>query len=138
VEPTALVKAFHLDLWGNTDPTVIDRYMVPDTRIAMTGSEGSTIEVMRDDVERYFGAFTDVATEIIELIGDYDQVVLWWRTSGTHTGRYGEIAPEPTGRRITMEGVDFYRVADDKITEIRSFWDAASVYRQFDLLANGL
>ena len=37
-----------------------------------------------------------------------------------------------------MEGVDFYRAADDKITEIRTFWDAASVYRQFNLLADGL
>ena len=138
MNPTALVKAFHLELWGNADPSAVGRYMAPDVRVAMTGSEGSTIEVMIDDVERYFGAFTDVATEIIELMGDGDQVVLWWRTSGNHTGPYGEIAPEPTGRRITMEGVDFYRVADDTITEVRSFWDAASVYRQFNLLADGL
>jgi ketosteroid isomerase-like protein len=37
-----------------------------------------------------------------------------------------------------MEGVDFYTVTDGRITEVRSFWDAAEVYRQFGLLPDGL
>ena len=37
-----------------------------------------------------------------------------------------------------MEGVDFLTVADGKIVDVRSFWDAAAVYRQFGLLADGL
>jgi len=37
-----------------------------------------------------------------------------------------------------MEGVDFFRIAAGKIVEVRSFWDAAEVYRQFGLLADGL
>ena len=138
MNPTDLVEAFHLELWGSADPSALDRYVAPDARTVMTGSEGSTIEVMRADIGRYFGAFEDVSTEIVELVGSGDRVVLWWRTKGTHTGPYGDIAPEPTGRRITMEGVDFYRVAGNRITEVRSFWDAAAVYRQFGLLPDHL
>lgn len=37
-----------------------------------------------------------------------------------------------------MEGVDFYRVAGIRISEVRSLWDAAGVYRQFGLLADHL
>ena len=128
----------HLELWGECDPTAIDRYISPDARTLMTGFEGSTVDVMREDVERYQGAFDDVETEIVDLIDAGAKVVLWWRTVGTHTGPYGDIAPQPTGKRITMEGVDIYQVADDKIIEVRSFWDAAEVYRQFGLLAEGL
>ena len=138
MNPTDLVEAFHLELWGNADATALDRYVAPDARTVMTGSEGSTIEVMRADIARYFGAFVDVSTEIVELVGAGERVVLWWRTTGTHTGPYGDIAPEPTGRRITMEGVDFYRVAGNRISEVRSFWDAAGVYRQFGLLPDNL
>ena len=65
-------------------------------------------------------------------------MVLWWRTAGTHTGPYGDITPEPTGKTITMEGVDLYRVHAGKVVEVRSFWDAAEVYRQLDLLPDGL
>jgi predicted ester cyclase len=138
MNPTDLVKAFRQELWGGADPTAIDRYVAPDARIVMSGSDGSTIEVMRADVARYFGAFENVWTEIVELVAAGDQVVLWWRTKGTHTGPYGDIAPEPTGLTVTMEGVDFYRVGGNYICEVRSFWDAAAVYRQFGLLADHL
>jgi predicted ester cyclase len=138
MKPTDLVEKFHEELWGGADPTALDRYVAPDARTVMTGFEGSTIDVMREDVERYFGAFVDVSTEIVELLGTGDQVVLWWRTTGTHTGPYGDIAPEPTGLSITMEGVDFYRVTGDRISDVRSFWDAAAVYRQFGLLPDHL
>ena len=138
LSPAELVHTMHLELWGNSDPTAIDRYIAPDARTIMTGFEGSTVEVMREDVERYQGAFDDVETEVVELIDAGDKVVLWWRTVGTHTGPYGDIAPEPTGKRITMEGVDIFKVTDGKVVEVRSFWDAAEVYRQFGLLAEGL
>lgn len=136
--PTELVRLLHVELWGNGDTTAIDRYVAPDARTVMTGFEGSTVDVLREDVDRYLGAFTDVATEILDLIAQDDRVMLWWQTSGTHTGPYGDIAPEPTGNRITMEGVDLYVVADERVVEVRSFWDAAAVYRQFGLLADGL
>lgn len=47
---------------------------------------------------------------------------MWWRTVGTHSGPYGDIAPMPTGKRITMEGVDFFTVAGDRIVGLRSVW----------------
>lgn len=136
--PAELVRAMHLELWGDSDPSAIDRYVSADARTIMTGFEGSTVDVMREDVERYQGAFEDVETSIVELIEAGDKVVLWWRTIGTHTGSYGDIAPQPTGKRITMEGVDIYTVANGKVDEVRSFWDAAAVYRQFGLLDEGL
>ncbi len=136
--PTELISTFHHELWGAGDRTALDRYVAPDAVTVMTGFEGSTVDVMREDVDRYFGAFDDVSTEILELFGSDDRVVMWWRTFGTHTGPYGDIAPEPTGERIMMEGVDVFRVRDGVVTEVRSFWDAAEVYRQFGLLAEGL
>lgn len=138
MDPTELVRQFHLQLWSRGDVAAIDRYVDPGAVTAMTGFDGSTVEVMREDVDRYTKAFDDVSTEIVDLIGQGDRVVMWWRTVGTHVGPYGDIAPEPTGMRITMEGVDFFTVADDRIVAIRSFWDAAEVYRQFGLLAEGL
>jgi predicted ester cyclase len=133
-----VVTAFHRRLWGEGDIAVIDELVDPNAVTVMTGFEGSTVDVLREDVDRYVAAFNDVRTEVVDLIASGDRVALWWRTTGTHVGPYGDIAPEPTGRPITMEGVDFYRVAAGRIVEVRSSWDAAAVYRQFDLLADGL
>jgi predicted ester cyclase len=133
-----LVRSFHQELWGAGDVSAIDRYVAPGAVVEMTGSEGATVEVLRADVERYVAAFDQVTTEILDLVAHSDRVALWWRTSGRHVGPYGDIAPEPTGARITMEGVDFMTVADHHIVAMRSFWDAAAVYRQFGLLPSGL
>jgi predicted ester cyclase len=118
--------------------SAIDELVDPAAVTMMTGFQGSTVEVMRDDVTRYLGAFNDVSTDIVDLIAEGDRVVMWWRTVGSHVGPYGDIAPTPTGKQITMEGVDLFRVADQRIVEVRSFWDAAEVYRQFGLLPEGL
>lgn len=133
-----LVRAFHLRLWGSGDRTAIDDYVHSSAVTSMTGFEGSSAEVIAEDFDRYRGAFEDIATEIVDLLGADDRVALSWRTAGTHVGPYGDIAPVATGKRITMEGVDFFRIVDAKVVEIRSFWDAAAVYRQFGLLADGL
>jgi predicted ester cyclase len=133
-----LIRRFHHELWGAGDVSAIDRYVSPDAVTAMTGFEGSTVDVLRADVERYIGAFDEVTTEIVELVAHDDRAAVWWRTSGRHVGAYGDVAPEPTGRRITMEGVDFLTVAGDRIVAMRSFWDAAELYRQFGLLREGL
>ena len=133
-----IVRDFHLRLWADGDLGAIATFVDPSAHAAMTGFEGSSVDVIREDVERYRAGFTDVTTEIVELLGDGDQVAMWWRTVGTHSGPYGDIAPVATGKRITMEGVDFFTVAGDRIVGLRSFWDAAEVYRQFGLLADGL
>jgi steroid delta-isomerase-like uncharacterized protein len=138
MDATTTVTSFHQRLWGDGDLAAIDEFVHPDAVTEMTGFSGSTVDVLREDVERYVGAFTDVSTEILRTITQGDQVAMWWRTTGTHVGPYGDIAPEPTGKPITMEGVDFLTVTDGRITEVRSFWDAAEVYRQFGLLPDGL
>jgi len=136
--PQEIVRTFHQRLWGDGDASAIDDFIAPSAAASMTGFDGSSVDVIHEDVARYQGAFNDVSTEIIELLGEGDRVAMWWRTVGTHVGPYGDIAPEPTGAQITMEGVDFFTIADDKIVDLRSFWDAAGVYRQFGLLADGL
>lgn len=138
MDAAATVRAFHQQLWADGDLGAIDAYVHPDAITSMTGFEGSTVDVLREDVTRYVGAFGDVSTEILRLIAQGDQVAMWWRTTGTHVGPYGDIAPEPTGKVIAMEGVDFFTVTDGKIAAVHSFWDAAEVYRQFDLLPDGL
>jgi predicted ester cyclase len=54
-----------------------------------------------------------------DLIFDGDKVVGRFLMSGTHRGEFMGIAP--TGRSVTMSGVDIVRIAGGKITE---FWYA--------------
>lgn len=129
-----LVEAFHRRLWGGGDVSAIDDVIAPDAVTHWGDFESNTVEAVRADVERYFAGFTDVATRIDDLLGDGDKVVLRWSTTGRHTGPYGKVAP--TGRTVTMDGVDVYRISGGRIVEAWSMWDGLGVYQQLGLVAD--
>lgn len=131
----ATVSAYHYALWRDGDKGAIDRYWHPEAKVHMTDFEGTAVDVVREDVERYFGAFTEIETRIEHLVAEDDRVVLHWSTAGTHVGPYGDVAA--TGKRITMTGMDLLRLEDGRIVECWSMWDGLSVYDQLGVLKIG-
>jgi predicted ester cyclase len=127
-----LIRAFHRRLWAEGDLGVLDEMVDPDAVVHWGDSESRAISAIREDVERYVTAFSDVRTSIDELVGDADKVVVRWQTVGVHTGPYGKVLP--TGRRVTMTGVDVYRLQGGRIVEAWSMWDALAAYQQLGLV----
>ncbi|AJE46867.1 ester cyclase [Celeribacter indicus] len=130
-----IVRTYHRSLWGEGDTAVIDLYWSPEAEVHMTDFDGTAVDVVREDVERYFTAFTDQRTTIHHLVAEGDSVVLHWSTTGRHVGPYGGIAA--TGKQITMAGMDLLRLADGKIVECWSMWDGLAVYDQLGALKIG-
>ncbi len=52
---------------------------------------------------------------IHDAIAEDDLVVLRWSLTGTHRGEF--IGIPPTGKAVTLRGIDMYRVQDGKIAE---------------------
>jgi predicted ester cyclase len=128
----AVIRDYHERVWVHDDLSALDEYWDPAAAVEVTGFDDGTIEAIREDVLRYRGAFTDVRTSILDLLGQDDQVVLHWETTGRHVGPYGSVAA--TGRDITMTGVDIFRLAGGRIVACRSLWDGLSVYAQMGVL----
>lgn len=130
-----IVRSYHQKLWGEGDKSAIDTYWSPEAEVHMTDFDGTAVDVVREDVDRYFGAFTEQKTTIHHLVAEGDKVVLNWSTTGKHIGPYGDVAA--TGKDITMAGMDLLRLADGKIVECWSMWDGLSVYDQLGVLKIG-
>src|SRR6218665_1843204 len=88
----SLVERYHTALWAKGDKTAIDRYWSPAAEVHMTDFDGTAVDVIRADVERYWGAFDQVETRIDHLVAEGDRVVLHWTTSGRHIGPYGDVS----------------------------------------------
>jgi len=56
-------------------------------------------------------AFTDLAAQEYDHIEDGDLLAIRGRSEGTHTGRF--LGVEPTGRRVSWEFADLYRLGAD-------------------------
>jgi steroid delta-isomerase-like uncharacterized protein len=127
-----LVRELHRRLWGAADLGVIEEVVAADAVTHWGDSESNSVAAIRADAERYLAAFSDVRTTIDDLLGEDDKVVLRWSTTGTHTGSYGRVPP--TGRVVTMHGIDVYRLADGRIVEAWSMWDGLAAYQQLGLV----
>jgi steroid delta-isomerase-like uncharacterized protein len=73
-------------------------------------------------------AMPDLTFTVDQQVAEGDRVVTAWTASGTHLGELMGIAP--TGRHVSMVGVDIERFEHGKIVEVWANWDAFGLYRQ--------
>jgi len=62
------------------------------------------------------------------VVAEGDLVAVRWTATGTHQGEHLGVAA--TGRRVTMAGMAFYRVACGQIAEAWSLRDTEDLRRQ--------
>jgi predicted ester cyclase len=73
-------------------------------------------------------AFPDVTVVIDELVADGDRVAVATTFTGTHEGELMGMAP--TGKRVSVTGIDIVRVAGGRIVEHRGLTDIVGLMRQ--------
>src|SRR5882672_4998620 len=60
-------------------------------------------------------AFSEIDLQVEDLIIDGDAIAWRWALTGTHAGSFAGIAP--TGRRVTIRGVNFQRLQNGRVIE---------------------
>src|SRR5207248_5341565 len=73
------------------------------------------LEGFRQGFSYGLSAFSDFQHTIEDQITEGDKVVTRVTASGVHTGDF--LGIPPTGKRVTMTGIDLYRIAGGKIAE---------------------
>lgn len=87
------------------------------------------------DIESYKGwvvenrtAFPDFHVEIHYMVAEGDKVAARWTVTGTHQGEFMGIPP--TGRQMTVTGMNIHRLAGGKIAEAWWAYDALGMVQQ--------
>jgi predicted ester cyclase len=70
---------------------------------------------MRSAAASFRAAFPDWQSELHLLIAEDDLVAEVFTASGTHRGEMMGVAP--TGREVSLRGINVFRVRDGRITE---------------------
>jgi steroid delta-isomerase-like uncharacterized protein len=68
-------------------------------------------------------AFAEIELRVDDLVVDGDAVAWRWSLTGTHVGPFAGVAP--TGRRITLRGVNIQRLGDERVIE---HWTMVDVF----------
>jgi predicted ester cyclase len=89
----------------------------------------------RELVERYRSAFSGTTMTADHLVAELDWVTMMWTARGTHTGELMGIAP--TGREVTVTGIEVSRVAGGKFAQGRGSFDALGLLQQLGAVPAG-
>jgi steroid delta-isomerase-like uncharacterized protein len=125
-----LVIRFVETFWSNGEMGAIGDLMAPDATIHQP-EVGGTAGLMAFN-RALRTAFPDWHSTPEELIAEGDAVAERWTGRGTHRGEFQGIAP--TGRRVEVPGVVFYRIAEGKIVEFRGSFDMMRMLQQLGAL----
>jgi S-adenosylmethionine decarboxylase proenzyme len=73
-------------------------------------------------------AFPDMTFKIHDVIVEGDKLVARYSAEGTHTGPLSGVAP--TGRRVSLTGIDIFRIRDERLAEWWHNEDIFSLMKQ--------
>jgi predicted ester cyclase len=125
-----LVETFIQELFSTGDLTAVDRYLDPgfvnhDPPYpgAPDGPEG-----MRRAAAMFRAALPDWRSVVNQLVAEGDVVVERFTASGTHRAEL--MGAVGTGRRIVLQGINVFRIADDRIVERWGRLDELGLLRQ--------
>jgi steroid delta-isomerase-like uncharacterized protein len=126
-----ILRRFYAEFWnaGNADAIdalvaddFVDHQAVPGMP---TGKAG-----FADLIRLWHTGFPDMSETVEDLIAEGDRVVGRFTFRGTHTGEFMGIPP--TGRKVSMTGIDIVRIRDGQIAE---FWYAEQLHDMLRQLA---
>lgn len=112
-----LVDEFVQELFTKGDLDAIDRYLDPgfvDHDPPVPGAP-SGLDGLRQAAVIFRQACPDWHSDVDMLIAEGDIVVEVFTASGTHRAEL--LGAAPTGKTITLRGINVFRIADNRIVE---------------------
>lgn len=106
------------------DPGLVDHNPVP--------GHPPTLDGFKSAIAGYKAAFPDLTVDLGEVAADGDTVATRWMVAGTHEGEMMGIPP--TGKQITVEGMNFYHLRDGRITDVWTQFDAVAMLEQLGVM----
>jgi steroid delta-isomerase-like uncharacterized protein len=124
-----LIEAVNQDELAHVAPEVIApsfvRHDLGGTWPGVRG-EGGVIDL----IGLLRAALPDLQLEVDDIFGADDRVAMRFTLRGTHRAEL--LGRPPTGRWITVSGINLYRLADGKIAETWQLVDVAGLVHQLE------
>ena len=133
VDNKALVRRFHDEVIIGGNLGTVDDLCSPDLvdHAAPPGVPGG-IEQAKQVIGMYRTAFPGLALTVEDMIAEGDRVACRFTAAGTHQGDLVGIAP--TGKRLTLTGMEFRRIAGVKLVEHWESFDQLGMMQQLGVV----
>lgn len=116
------LKAIYLRLndeaWNAHNFDLIDDLVSPDVVVHQPDGSVTGFTEYKNGAVSTPTSWPDFHYTIDHVITEGDNLSARWTFTGTHTGPIPNLDLEPTGKKVTMTGMGFYRFEGGKIVEM--------------------
>jgi predicted ester cyclase len=131
-DPKETIRMALVEMFDRGHPEILENVgwlsFVGHDPVRGTLSLGET----RDLAKGFKVGFPDLRCSVLDAISESDRVACRWRMTGTHRGPF--LGFEPTGRRVVLDGIGYFRLHDDRVAEEWLEYDALSLLRQLGVV----
>jgi steroid delta-isomerase-like uncharacterized protein len=129
-ENKALVRRYAEEVVNRRNLDLLDEIFAPE--FVLYGADPDQVSGV-EDLKQFFvmlrSGFPDFQGTIEDLFAaEGDKVVLRFTFRGTHQGEFMGVGP--TGKQVTMPGIDIFRIGDGKIVELWGQEDMLGMMQQ--------
>lgn len=111
----AVVQRLYEDVWNRNDLAAADDIF----------AQPSGVQAY---VSQFRAAFSDVHHTVVTMVAEKEVVMAHWTAQASHLDQWHDLAA--TGARVSWSGVTIAHVADGKIVEHQTVWDALGLLEQ--------
>jgi predicted ester cyclase len=126
----ALVQRFFEEVINQRNLTALDQFVSP-TAVNHTVPSGLPKDPSQL-LSLHLNAFPDVKATVVDLLADGDKVVAMVSYRGTQQGAFRSISP--TGKPITVMGINIFRIVNGKMEEHWGLADRLSALQQLGVV----
>ena len=132
-ENKALVRRYAEEVLNQSNLDLFDEIFAPDfVQYGADPDQVSGVEDLRQFFIMLRSGFPDFQVTIEDLFAaEGNKVVLRFTFRGTHQGAFMGVAP--TGKQVTMTGIDIFHIADGKIVELWNEEDVLGMMQQLGM-----
>jgi steroid delta-isomerase-like uncharacterized protein len=102
------------------DPDLVDHNPAPDQEPTVTG--------FKQKVAFFKAIFPDLEEDMQDIVASGDTVATRWVVTGSQQEEFMGIPA--TGQKIRVEGMNFYRLKDGRVTDIWTQFDGLGMMQQ--------
>jgi len=131
-ENKALMRRLYEEVWNQGNMATVDVLLAADSVLhdpahLVRGPEG-----FKAYVSAFRAAFPDLHATVEDQIAEGDRAAMRFSVIATHKGEFQGIPP--TGKQITLSGINIQRIVDGKIVENWVNLDALGMLQQLGVL----
>jgi steroid delta-isomerase-like uncharacterized protein len=101
-------------------PSLVDHNAPPDHEPTLAG--------FKEKIAYMVAVFPDLEEDLLDIVGHGDTVATRWVLTGSQQQEFMGIPA--AGQTIRVEGMNFYRLADGRVTDIWTQFDGVGMLQQ--------